>query len=136
MPSLGFQPWKADILEANESNQTMRPLRKGGKQIQVGDKLYLFRNFRTKRVKYLKVKNCLYDKRGKPYVICKSVEKILIRESYVFTNAKLIFINDIYMDNRLYNRFAKEDGFNNAISMIDFFEKQYGLPFEGVLIKW
>lgn len=134
MPSLGFQSWKADIVEADESNQTMRPLRKGGKQIQVGDKLYLFRNFRTKRVKHLKVKNCLYDKRGKPYVICKSVDSVCFGYKHNFGLYLSINQKSLGAYRRL--RIANEDGFTNAPEMFHFFDKQYGLPFKGVLIKW
>ena len=33
-------------------------------------------------------------------------------------------------------RIANDDGFNNLNDFYDFFESRYGLPFEGILIKW
>ena len=35
-----------------------------------------------------------------------------------------------------YAAIAKADGFANAEEMVDWFEKQHGLPFEGWLIRW
>jgi hypothetical protein len=32
--------------------------------------------------------------------------------------------------------FARADGFDSLSDMVDFFEKQYGLPFHGQLIEW
>ncbi|MHC2867939.1 hypothetical protein ACVIYH_009072 [Bradyrhizobium diazoefficiens] len=32
--------------------------------------------------------------------------------------------------------FARADGFGNFGEMLDFFDRQYGLPFEGQLIEW
>jgi hypothetical protein len=33
-------------------------------------------------------------------------------------------------------RLAKADGFTGSYEFVDFFRRQYGLPFEGVVIHW
>lgn len=43
---------------------------------------------------------------------------------------------DVADDRRAMNEFAKADGFSEWSEMEEWFEKEHGLPFEGILILW
>lgn len=132
MPALGYKKWKADKVESRKSRQTIRPERKN--PIKPGDKLYHFRDFRTKNVKRLEPEGCLYDEKGRAYDICKSVQQIIITRNVMYAVAErgryLEPLKDITI------QFVKEDGFDTINEFYNFFKNNYGLPFEGVLIKW
>ncbi len=74
-----------------------------------------------------------------PYVICKSVEKIKIK-STEFIKYETMQTGEImevgFANPNSLNNFAQKDGFANWKDLIDFFDKKYGLPFVGTLIKW
>lgn len=138
MPSLNFQNQFVKLIESGKKRQTIRPVRKN--PIKVGDKLYLFTGLRTKKCRRLVTPlnvmvsdGSLYYREYyyENYVICKSVEKIKIS----FYTIEIGGFQYSY-DNTRAKTIALQDGFNKYNDFILFFEKQYGLPFEGVLIKW
>jgi hypothetical protein len=157
MPSLNFQTQFVRLIESGKKRQTIRPLRKN--PIKVGDKLYLFTGLRTKDCKTLvtpesfiwtyglkdwiksngkleeNAKRGKYPKGKRPYVICKSVEKIRI-DKYSLRTYNKKYKTDVIYNLGTMNIFAKKDGFKNENEFLNFFKNHYGLPFEGVLIKW
>ena len=115
MPAINFKKQFADLVESGEKRQTIRLVWKY--PIKSGDTLYLKIGMRTKQCRKL----------GE--AICKSVQPIKINPCSVILNEKNISGNAI-------SELAKADGFKRYRDFFEFFEKQYGLPFKGVLIKW
>lgn len=134
MPSLNFHKQFVLLIESGQKRQTIRPKRKN--PIKVGDKLYLFTGLRTKKCKRLIIDPLKIETYRNPStayvgVICKSVEWIRINDDLGFpitlsSDLERLKISDI----------IKADGFNSTDEFINFFKTKYGLPFEGVLIKW
>jgi len=116
MPAYNFQEQFAEDIEVGRKRQTIRRKRK--RPTRPGDTLYLYTGLRTKRCRKLRE------------AVCKSVVGITISPAFVVTLGGL----------RLYwsdaTRLAQDDGFNNLVDFCRFFERHYGLPFGGELIKW
>lgn len=75
---------------------------------------------------------------GKPY---RSKQKFLCDAIIRETALVEIVAEGIWLSERKLNcneiwKFAKDDGFNTPQDMIDWFNYQYGLPFEGMVIYW
>lgn len=113
MPALNFQKQFADKVERGEKRQTIRK-----RPFQVGDKLYLYTGQRTKQCRKL----------GE--VVCKEVYDIVI------ANEDEIYFDDCILIGMEKERLAKDDGFECAAGMIDWFKNTHGLPFKGYLITW
>lgn len=131
MPSLNFQERFAALIESGQKCQTIRPVRKN--PIRAGNNLYLFTGLRTRNCNNIitpvsKPYNSRKTGKHSEYVICKSVGKIEITEEDYKPDTCLRY-NDIY-------ELALADGFECITDFINFLKKHYGLPFEGVLIKW
>ena len=116
MPALNFKKEFADAVESGEKTQTIRKVRK--RPIKTGDTLYLFTGMRTKSCRLLRK------------TICLGVMPITIDETIVYIDRAQ------YKGSVSVGYLAKKDGFDSADAFLDFFRKQYGLPFEGVLIWW
>lgn len=116
MPVVNFQKRFADDVDSGKKRQTIRAMRK--RPFKVGDKLYLYTGLRTKSCRKL----------GEE--IIKNVFKIVI-------DGDEIYLNGFQIDTkRECEQIAKDDGFQNQKDMIEWFEKNHGLPFMGQLIKW
>lgn len=126
MPSLNFQKQFVPLIESGKKRQTIRLVRKKN-LIKPGDRLYLFTGLRTKKCERIFVNNAWYNKG--PFVICKSVDNIEIRLRDIYINGKELMGCDKFS-------LAYKDGFENYTDFYFFFKKQYGLPFQGVVIKW
>ncbi len=118
MPALNFRKEFADKVESGEKRQSIRALRKDGRNPRPGQTLYLYTGQRTKHCRKL----------GE--AICKSVESVGIEEGGDIYSAGIGNDNDYSVD------FAKKDGFDTFQDFMDFFRKKHGLPFYGLLIKW
>lgn len=116
MPALNFQKQFADKVERGEKRQTIRKKKKH--PIKAGDKLYLYTGMRTKQCRKL----------GEE--VCKKVYKFGIDsdEEVYFDECVLIGIEK--------EQLAKDDGFECAADMIDWFKNTHGLPFFGQVILW
>lgn len=116
MPSLGFMPWKAPGVELGEYVITIRRVWK--RPIKVGDTLHLFEGLRTKACRRLGVGRCT------------RVRSIWIYSPWrvKLAGKRAGFAEVAWL--------AHNDGFADYIKFYQFFTKQYGLPFEGVLIEW
>lgn len=147
MPSLNFQKQFVPLIESGEKRQTIRLKRKN--PIKVGDNLYLFTGLRTKNCKniitpYSRPYNSRKTGKHSEYVICKSVEKIKIEENLICLYSDKYLCGFHYLSTIETKRFIDDDGFkgddfnkfNKWKDFFNFFKTQYGLPFEGVLIKW
>ncbi len=115
MPALNFKKEFSRAVELGIKKQTIRQVRKH--PIKIGDVLYLKTGMRTKQCKSLGIG------------ICSIVLDIYITEKSVFLNQKRLTFYEI---RKLY----LDDGFETTTDFIDFFKKQYKLPFKGVLIRW
>lgn len=132
MPALNFQKQFVPLIESGKKRQTIRPVSK--RVIISGDKLFLFTGLRTKNCRCIIPPIRIYHRDQhsftfNPYVICKSVDKIKIGLLEVYINEKELMGCDKFS-------LAYKDGFENYTDFYFFFKKQYGLPFEGVIIKW
>jgi len=116
MPAFNFKKRFAPLVEQKIKRQTVRAKRKDGRNAHVGDTLYLFTGMRTKSCRRL----------GEE--ICKEVHEIHI-DSFG------IYIGEWLTDRERAN-FAVADGFKDFGDMKEFFNKERGLPFEGLLYKW
>ncbi len=118
MPALNFQKQFADKVESGKKRQTIRALRKDGRNPQQGQTLYLYTGMRTKGCRKL----------GE--AICKDVPEIYINSyGQVVIGTNFLTLTET-------NKLSKDDGFNTIADFIDFFRQTHGLPFDGLLIKW
>lgn len=118
MPALNFKSQFADDVESGKKRQTIRPIRK--RPIKVGDDLHLYTGMRTKICRKLGMG------------ICGSVMPVRIdakQKRVVLNGMPLWFHHEI-------DELARADGFASIGEFFDFFKRQYGEVFEGVLIKW
>jgi len=61
--------------------------------------------------------------------VCTAVADILISEDEIEMNGSLLTSWEVYS-------LAIEDGFSSVDDFRSFFKRQYGLPFEGEVIRW
>ena len=122
MPALNFQAQFAPLVESGEKRQTIRAYRKDGRDPKPGDTLYLYTGMRTKACRKLRE------------VECKSVHELsfFARSRHRGRGTIMSMTGSPCSIDRL----AKLDGFRNATAMFNWFEDTYGLPFEGLLIRW
>ena len=113
MPALNFKKEFADLVESGQKTQTIRQVRK--RPIKPGDMLYLYTGMRTKSCQKLGEARCL------------SIAPIVIFPDGWVNVDRVEFPASMI---------AYKDGFNSVEDFINFFLKQYGLPFCGDLIKW
>jgi len=122
MPALNFQKRFADKILSGEKQQTIRKDRK--RPIKIGDTLYLYTGLRTPKAKKLKEVECI------------EVSNIEIDLYYFHINCgdHQLTTNAYYMS--ALNSFAQDDGFEDWVEMVQWFEKNHGLPFKGQIIYW
>ncbi len=118
MPAINFKKQFAEKVKSGTKHQTIRALRKDGRNPRPGQTLYLYTGMRTKYCRKL----------GE--AICKSVEQITIEE-----NSSIVVGVD-FLDAPQEIELAKDDGFDLLADFLDFFRKTHGLPFYGLLIKF
>jgi len=118
VPALNFKKKFAEKVKSGAKRQTIRALRKDGRNPRPGQTLYLYTGMRTKGCQKLRE------------AVCKSVEQISIEEfSGVYLKCEYLIPVEIL-------ELAKKDGFNSDVDFFEFFRKTHGLPFYGLLIKW
>lgn len=116
MPALNFKEQFADAIETGRKRQTVRLGRK--RPIQTGDRLILYTGMRTKQCRKLRE------------VTCQGVYRIVIEEN------ETIRINGVALTPPERVSFARADGFASVGRFLAFFRQRYGLPFEGIIIRW
>jgi hypothetical protein len=113
-----FKPRFAALVESGAKTQTVRPT--PARMPRAGDKLSL--RMWT----------------GKPY---RSKQREL-RSATVLYVAKIkldcfdMWFDGVRASEAKQEAFARADGFSTADEMLDWFENEHGLPFEGVVILW
>ncbi len=118
MPAFNFAKEVVWAIEMGLKSHTIRPVRRDGQPpASVGDTLYLYTGMRTKSCRKL----------GEG--LCTHVVPVTI-------SAEGVTYDGARFDESLSKRFAVSDGFGRFEQMLEFFEKTYGLPFTGMLIKW
>ena len=115
MPAINFKTELAAAVELGTKRQTIRQVWK--RPIKVGDALYLYTGLRTKEARKLKT------------TACASVTPVRIEHNRIFLDGRRINAAEGYA-------LAGDDGFWGLGQLITFFEDHYGLPFNGVIIKW
>ena len=113
-----FKPRFAALVEAGTKTQTVRPT--PARMPKAGDKLSL--RMWT----------------GKPY---RSKQRVL-REATVLHVVRIkldcfdMWFDGVRASEAKQEAFAIADGFSSAYEMLDWFDNEHGLPFEGVVILW
>ena len=125
MPLLGFKKHFAPMVEngikahpdpaVKIKRQSIRAKRKDGRNPHPGDRLYLYTALRTKSCRKLGI------------VTCQSVEEIIIESHGINVAGEWLWDKEAL---------ARADGFDSFEQLLAFFEKEHGLPFWGLLIKW
>lgn len=123
MPALNFQKQFAADVESGKKCQTIRALRKDGRDPKPGERLFLYTGMRTKACRKL----------GE--VECRAVDRVVIGPSGIGFEGPS-FIEPLARTSVGADIAAKEDGFENFAEMRAWFEKVHGLPFDGLLIRW
>lgn len=126
MAGLNFKKEFAGAVEIGAKTQTIRRVRKT--PIKVGDTLQLYTGQRTKECRKIGVG------------VVREVSTVRLSadgvEDYVTPIWQLMMLPPEETRHLTEEEFAKADGFKDWPEMRDWFEGQYGLPFEGVLIRW
>lgn len=117
MPLLGFKKQFAPLIESGAKRQTIRAKRKDGKNPHIGERLHLYTGLRTKSCRKLGEATC-----------------INVQEIAIF--AAGIVLSGVWLSTNDQECLARADGFDDFGKMSDFFEKEHGLPFWGLLIEW
>ncbi len=112
---LGFKAQFAQLIAECRKGQTIRAVWK--RPIKVGQHVSLWRGLRTKNCEFMG---------GWPVL---KVERIKIM-------ANRIIVDGLFLLTEQAEDLARADGFDSLWDMREWFEKQYGLPFTGVIIKW
>ncbi|WP_028314686.1 hypothetical protein [Desulfatibacillum aliphaticivorans] len=114
---VGFKKQFAPMVKAELKNQTIRKERK--RPIKPGDILRMYTGpYKPGKRIFLRE------------AVCQSVQPIRINtdESVVLDGKEL--------NGEAAFKLAQDDGFPLTEKFVDFFRQNYGLPFEGVLIRW
>jgi len=122
MPALNFKQRFAPLVESGAKRQTIRAMRKDGRDPAPGDVLQLYTGMRTRGCRKLREE------------VCTSAEPIGIgRDGFVLLGDgdgfKKLAPDEI-------EALAAADGFESVEAFFDFFNTTHRLPFNGLLIKW
>ena len=116
MPALNFLNRLAPAVEDGTKRHTVRRMAK--RPIKPGDKLCLFTGMRTKQCRRL------MD------TVCTDVQNIRITAGYG------CWIDGNPLTGVEADTFARNDGLAEFDELADWIGKNYGLPFDGVVIHW
>ena len=116
MPVLNFQPRFVSLVASGAKRQTIR--RPWKRPPRVGQTLYFYVGTRTPACWKIGQAECL------------SVQTV------AFDGVGVVRVDDELVPSEGLDAFAREDGFANWREMERWFSKHYGLPFDGILIRW
>lgn len=129
MVAINFKPEFVFAIDGGHKRRTIRRFRKTGNP-EVGKPLQLYTGMRTLSCE--KIRD----------VTCTRIREVEIDHVGVKLAGKPLYAGDApaYQggpDAESYDGdFARADGFDSFTDMVEFFRKQYGLPFKGMLIEW
>jgi hypothetical protein len=117
MVAFNFKSQFADDVEYGIKKQTIRQKRR----CRPGDDLQLYTGQRTTKCRKLRD------------AVCRSTDEISIA---MHTGSVCVRINGDLLHSDAARVIACADGFDSVTSFAEFFDKEYGLPFSGWLIRW
>ena len=117
MPSLNFNKKFVQLIKSGAKKQTIRKRRKNKRDPAPGRTLYFFTGMMSKQCERI----------GE--AICSDVSLITVTQDSIQVCNRTLSVKD-----RL--KLAKNDGFECAKDLIEFIATVYGLPFNGLIIKW
>lgn len=120
MPAFNFQPRFADLVESGAKTQTIRKTCRA----KVGDTVYLYTGQRTKQCRKL----------GQGVVTSSTAIRLYL--SPALGGLPMLKYGGRLLTNDGEENIATDDGFTCFLEMANWFQNQYGLPFEGWLITW
>lgn len=123
MSAYNFQKQFAGEIEAGRKRSTIRARRKNGYVPTPGERIKLYTGMRTKGCRLLRSVKVL------------RVTPVTITESNNPFVPKIIIDGAPLPHDRAYG-IVRKDGFESFQAFKEFFEDQYGLPFNGYLIEW
>lgn len=130
MVALNFKSQFADDVEDRRKRRSIRAPRKDGRNPKPGDKLQLYTGMRQKGCRKLLDAECT------------RVRPVEITHMGIALDGHQLYAGDAPayaggVDPEHYDSdFARADGFGTFQDMREFFEKEHGLPFKGLLIEW
>lgn len=116
MPALNFMQRLALMVESGVKRHTVR--RTAKRPIKPGDRLVLFTGMRTKHCRRLMDTECT------------KIQQIALCSNGLF------ILDGRALSDRDADKFCQADGLTSRRELWDFVERQYGLPFDGVVIHW
>lgn len=120
-PAYNFTKRFAGLVESGQKRQTIRPYGER-RHADVGDRIQLYTGMRTRACRKLL----------NPDPVCCACLAVEIRRyksgrrTLKVTGTGALDLGDV----------AQADGFGSTDELIDWIEGAYGLPFDGVLIRW
>jgi len=129
MVAINFKDEFVFVIDAGIKRRTIRQVRKTGNP-EPGKPLQLYTGMRTLSCEKIRE------------VTCTRVRPVEIDHMGVTLDGRKLYAGDspAYQgspnDEEYDGDFARADGFQTFSDMVEFFEKQYGLPFKGQLIEW
>ena len=119
---LNFQAAFAPLVEAGVKPHTIRTWRTDGRDPLPGDMLHLYTGLRAKGARLLRSEACEYT------------HEITIQPSA--GNIHHVLLGGQLLEQWQVEQLASADGFDSAATFVQYFSRQYGLPFSGLLIGW
>jgi hypothetical protein len=130
MVALNFKAQFADDVEDGRKRRSIRAPRKDGRDPKKGDRLQLYTGMRQKGCRKL----------GDS--LCVRIRSVEIDHMGIKLDGRQLYAGDApaYQGGpdpeRYEGDFARADGFDSFPEMVEFFEREHGLPFKGNLIEW
>lgn len=124
MPALNFKARFAPLVEAGIKLQTIRARRNDGRDPRIGDKFYLYTGMRTARCRKL----------GE--AICTERYPIIIELDGLHSAFVVVRLDGELIQGNALADLARRDGFSDTCELIEWFDNEHGLPFEGYLYRW
>lgn len=120
---LNFRQQFAPLIERDEKRQTIRKTRADGKTPKPGETVYLYTGLRTKQVRKL----------GERIV----VESFHVHMDLEDLSARCIVSNGVRLHLGEADAFARLDGFDSALQMLQWFKKTHQEnAFDGFCVRW
>lgn len=129
MVALNFKAEFVCAIDGGEKRRTIRPVRKTGNPT-AGAALQLYTGMRRENCE--KIRDA----------VCTRVRPVTIDHVGVVLDGRSLYAGDAPayqggpQPESYDGDFARADGFDSFTDMLEFFRKQYGLPFTGQLIEW
>ena len=134
MVAFNFKPEFVDKIKSGDKRQTVRKT----KRCNIGDAIQLYTGQRTKDCIKIADAECCGIIEVSFFIenIRGNLRRVLHRSNPVNGMFEQLIEGITDPEGEEIHAFARADGFANSTDMFWFFEKQYGLPFNGVLHKW